>query len=118
MKGKHNKFNEREASPYKREFKGIELRSGRRDPFIVLSFRDYDINQGQTFGDWQSNNLLALAISKLQSVCGLTRIEATQQQIIKETFQLVSKRDDNVCNFLEGGRLVTILPSLKFSYKF
>lgn len=29
-----------------------------------------------------------------------------QQQIIKETFQLVSKRDDNVCNFLEGGRWV------------
>jgi hypothetical protein len=34
-----------------------------------------------------------------------------QQQIIKETFQLVSKRDDNVCNFLEGGRLVTVLHS-------
>lgn len=30
-----------------------------------------------------------------------------QQQIIKETFQLVSKRDDNVCNFLEGGRWVS-----------
>jgi len=30
--------------------------------------------------------------------------EDMQQQIIKETFQLVSKRDDNVCNFLEGGR--------------
>ena len=29
-----------------------------------------------------------------------------QQQIIKETFQLVSKRDDNVCNFLEGGTLI------------
>ncbi len=29
-----------------------------------------------------------------------------QQQIIRETFQLVSKRDDNVCNFLEGGRYV------------
>jgi len=84
MKGKHNKFNEREASSYKREFKGIELRSGRRDPFIVLSFRDYDVNQGQTFGDWEGNNLLALAISKLQAVCGLTRVEATQQQIIKE----------------------------------
>lgn len=27
-----------------------------------------------------------------------------QQKIVKETFQLVSKRDDNVCNFLEGGR--------------
>ena len=30
--------------------------------------------------------------------------EGQQQQIVKETFQLVSKRDDNVCNFLEGGR--------------
>ncbi|CAF4953333.1 unnamed protein product [Pieris macdunnoughi] len=26
-----------------------------------------------------------------------------QQEIIKETFQLVSKRDDNVCIFLDGG---------------
>lgn len=32
--------------------------------------------------------------------------EEIQQQIIKETFQLVSKRDDNVCNFLEGGSLI------------
>ncbi|KAH8253137.1 hypothetical protein KR032_003670 [Drosophila birchii] len=32
--------------------------------------------------------------------------ESLQQQIIKETFQLVSKRDDNVCNFLEGGSLI------------
>lgn len=32
------------------------------------------------------------------------KAEDMQQQIIKETFQLVSKRDDNVCNFLEGGR--------------
>uniref|UniRef100_A0A674JVP4 Uncharacterized protein n=1 Tax=Terrapene triunguis TaxID=2587831 RepID=A0A674JVP4_9SAUR len=29
--------------------------------------------------------------------------EDTQQQIIRETFHLVSKRDENVCNFLEGG---------------
>jgi len=32
--------------------------------------------------------------------------EDLQQQIIKETFQLVSKRDEDVCNFLEGGSLV------------
>ncbi|PAA87511.1 hypothetical protein BOX15_Mlig019201g1, partial [Macrostomum lignano] len=32
--------------------------------------------------------------------------EDLQQQIIRETFQLVSKRDDNVCNFLEGGTLI------------
>ena len=28
---------------------------------------------------------------------------AEQQQIIRETFHLVSKRDDSLCNFLEGG---------------
>ncbi|EDO42407.1 predicted protein [Nematostella vectensis] len=32
--------------------------------------------------------------------------EDMQQQIIKETFHLVSRRDDNVCNFLEGGSLI------------
>lgn len=25
---------------------------------------------------------------------------------MKETFQLVSRRDDNICNFLEGGSLI------------
>lgn len=33
----------------------------------------------------------------------LSQSEDTQQQIIRETFHLVSKRDENVCNFLEGG---------------
>jgi AP-3 complex subunit sigma len=32
--------------------------------------------------------------------------EEDQQHIVRETFQLVSKRDDNVCNFLEGGSLI------------
>jgi len=32
--------------------------------------------------------------------------EDMQQQIVRETFHLVSKRDDNVCNFLEGGMLI------------
>uniref|UniRef100_A0A2K6EG37 AP complex mu/sigma subunit domain-containing protein n=1 Tax=Propithecus coquereli TaxID=379532 RepID=A0A2K6EG37_PROCO len=32
--------------------------------------------------------------------------EDTQQQVIRETFHLVSKRDENVFNFLEGGLLI------------
>ena len=36
--------------------------------------------------------------------CVSRQAEELQQQIIRETFHLVSKRDDNVCNFLEGGR--------------
>lgn len=51
---------------------------------MVLSFRDFDRNQGQSFEEWEHEELLALALSKLQAVCGLTRSEATRQQIIKE----------------------------------
>ena len=36
-------------------------------------------------------------------VCCYFQAEDMQQSIVRETFQLVSKRDDNVCNFLEGG---------------
>ncbi|XP_023366304.1 AP-3 complex subunit sigma-1-like isoform X3 [Otolemur garnettii] len=32
--------------------------------------------------------------------------EDTQQQIIRETFYLAAKRDENVYNFLEGGLLI------------
>uniref|UniRef100_A0A8C5VGD6 AP complex mu/sigma subunit domain-containing protein n=1 Tax=Microcebus murinus TaxID=30608 RepID=A0A8C5VGD6_MICMU len=32
-----------------------------------------------------------------------------QQQIVQETFHLVLKWDDNICNFLEGGSLVSEL---------
>ncbi|XP_039247701.1 AP-3 complex subunit sigma-1-like [Styela clava] len=32
--------------------------------------------------------------------------EDEQQQIVRETFHLVSRRDDNVCSFLEGGTLI------------
>uniref|UniRef100_A0A8C8ZYX5 AP complex mu/sigma subunit domain-containing protein n=1 Tax=Prolemur simus TaxID=1328070 RepID=A0A8C8ZYX5_PROSS len=34
--------------------------------------------------------------------------EDTQQQVIRETFHLVSKRDENVYNFLEGGLLIGV----------
>uniref|UniRef100_A0A671EG40 Actin related protein 2/3 complex inhibitor n=1 Tax=Rhinolophus ferrumequinum TaxID=59479 RepID=A0A671EG40_RHIFE len=32
--------------------------------------------------------------------------EEIQQQIVRETFHLVLKRDDNICNFLESGSLI------------
>ena len=70
-KGKQNKFKERNAASYKREVKSIDLRSGQRERFIVISFKDFDGNQGQSFELWEGENLLALAVRKLQGVCGL-----------------------------------------------
>lgn len=83
-KGKPNKFKERNAASFKREFRGIETRHGKKEPFIVLSFKDFDRNQGQSFKQWEEDELLALAIGKLHEACNLTRLEATRQQIIKE----------------------------------
>lgn len=37
---------------------------------------------------------------------GNAQDEATQQQVIREIFSLVSKRPDTVCNFLEGSTCV------------
>ncbi|XP_045668931.1 AP-3 complex subunit sigma-2 isoform X1 [Ursus americanus] len=36
----------------------------------------------------------------------LPAFQEIQQQIVRETFHLVLKRDDNICNFLEGGSLI------------
>jgi hypothetical protein len=85
MAGKHNKFKERSASSsIKRELKSREILTTARNKFIVLSFKDFDRNQGQSFENWETDKLLALAVNKLRSVCELTRIEATQKKIIKE----------------------------------
>ncbi len=82
-KGRQNKFNERNSASYNRKVKKIDIRSGQREQFIVISFKDFDGNQGQSFDHWEGEQLLALAVKKLQGVCGLTRIESTRQQIIK-----------------------------------
>ncbi len=82
-KGKQNKFKSRSSASYKREVKNIELRQGRKEPLIVLSFKDLDRNQGQSFKDWETDKLLALAVRKLHEVCQLTVGQATAQQIIK-----------------------------------
>ena len=53
------------SSSYKRELKNLDNKSNQREPLIVFSLKDFDINQGQTFKDWEENELLALAVTKL-----------------------------------------------------
>jgi hypothetical protein len=82
-KGKQNKFKERNVASYKREAKIIDIRHGRKEPLIVLSFRDFDRNQGQGFEAWEKDQILALAIEKLAAICHKTVGQATAEQIIK-----------------------------------
>lgn len=82
-KGRQGKFKER-SGHIERENKGLEIREDVGKPYIVLSLKDFENTQGQTFEQWEKDELLSLAITKLQMVCSLTRQEATRQQIIKE----------------------------------
>lgn len=78
---KRDKFKEQNIPT--RELKGVELKKGKREPLIVLSFKDFDRNQGQSFEEWEEDKLLSLAINRLREVCQLTVAQATNQQIIK-----------------------------------
>jgi hypothetical protein len=82
--GRSDKFKERKkVAAYKRELKDLEPRQGQREPLIVLSFKDFDRNQGQSFEEWQQEQLLALAIEKLREICQYTVGQVLQQQIVK-----------------------------------
>lgn len=81
---KKNKFNEREISSYDRSIGELALKTGKKDPLIVLTLKDFDRNQGEDFDTWQEDGLLSLALNKLREICNLTKLEATTKQIIKE----------------------------------
>ena len=81
--GKSDKFREKKVASYKREFQKIDLKEGKKEPFIVISFKNFDINQGQSFEVWQAEELLALAIQKLRSLCEYTIPQATNLGILK-----------------------------------
>lgn len=74
----NNKGKKNSSTP-KRELKSLPLRSPERNPYIVLSLKDLDRNQGQTLEDWQEEEILAKAIERLQGLCSLTVSEAQGQ---------------------------------------
>ncbi|KAB0391453.1 hypothetical protein E2I00_008236 [Balaenoptera physalus] len=62
-------------------------------------------------GAWRAKMIQAILVFNNHGKPRLVRFyqrfpEEIQQQIIRETFHLVLKRDDNICNFLEGGSLI------------
>ncbi|ELR55562.1 hypothetical protein M91_01694, partial [Bos mutus] len=61
--------------------------------------------QGELFQSHRKRERVAHRFSKHHQEEGKLS-EDIQQQIIGETFHLVSKRDENICNFLEGGLLI------------
>jgi hypothetical protein len=70
------------SSP-KRKRKGLEFRTGTPKRFVVLSFKDFDINQGQKFEEWEEEQILSNMLTRLREVCAYSIEEALGKQIIK-----------------------------------
>jgi len=81
--GKHDKFNEKKVAAYKRELKEVETKQGKKVPLIVLSFKNFDIKQGQSFEEWQAEELLSVAVNKLRALCEYTIPQATNAGMLK-----------------------------------
>ncbi|MCO6475430.1 MAG: hypothetical protein J5I94_02360 [Phaeodactylibacter sp.] len=80
---RRNKFKSKRSSSINRVPKNLEDRSSKREPLVVFSFKDFDRNQGQSFKEWEMEELLALACEKLSGLSSLTIGQALQQRIIK-----------------------------------
>ena len=73
----------------------------------ILVFNNHGKPRLSKFYQYYVSNLSHVCLCHVYQYCLLDQQpEDMQQQIIRETFLLVSKRDDNVCNFLEGGSLI------------
>ena len=70
-------------SLFTRNLRNLEDRPNKREPQVVISFKQLDPNQGQSLENWQESKILALAITKLKGLCECTVIQALSQQLIK-----------------------------------
>lgn len=82
---KSRKFQERHSKNFKRGKKSLQLRKDglKPKPFLVFSLRFLDKSQGETPEIWEDNKILSKAINRFQSLCSMTVVDVTQQQILK-----------------------------------
>lgn len=66
-----------------RRRKGLTLKSPDKRRQIVFSLKDFDINQGQSFEDWEKKCILSKLLVHLRQVSSFTIEEAIRQQVIK-----------------------------------
>lgn len=83
-KNKKTQYDARSTNSYSRKTGNRELKPGTREPLIVLSFKDFDRTQGQTFEEWEKDKLLALALTKLSALNQYSVKEALAKQIVKQ----------------------------------
>ena len=69
----------------------------------LLKFYKQTVRVMHAYNRWLPGRV---AVSTYKGVSHYSALQPLdlQQEMLRETFQLVTKRPDSVCNFLEGGR--------------
>jgi len=70
-------------SNIQRKRKGLDYRSGEPKKLIVFSLKDFDISQGQSFEDWEKNEILSNLMTRLRIISSYSVTEALQNKILK-----------------------------------
>jgi len=66
-----------------RKRKGLNYRSGTPRRFVVFSLKDFDINQGQKFEEWEEEKILSNLLTRLREISAYSIEDALGKQIIK-----------------------------------
>lgn len=69
-------------SRLQRRRKGLDFRSGEPKKYIVFSLKDFDINQGQSFEEWEKEKILSILMTRLREVSSFSVTEAQQKKIL------------------------------------
>ena len=62
--------------------KGLELKSGKPKRLIVFSLKDFDINQGQKFEEWENESILSNLLTRLRQISSYSIEEAISQKVV------------------------------------
>ena len=80
-----NKFNLGKSRNFQRSRKELKVREPglEKKKYLVFSLKELDKTQGQSFEDWEENELLAKALNRIHGFCRMTFPEALSSGLIK-----------------------------------
>jgi hypothetical protein len=84
---KNSKFNALGPSVERKGNNRVERQVQEERPLMLFSFKDFQYNSqippGQSYKEWQTEDLLAYMLEKFGYICNETRINAIQNGLIK-----------------------------------
>lgn len=94
---KNHKFNALGLSIERKANNRTERQVDEERPLMLISFKDFQFNAqippGQTYANWQADDLLAYLLEKFGYICNENRIEAEQKKFIKVYGNFPSKSE-------------------------